>query len=60
MQDHFDKPLLDSALWAYYNMGSPAFQVPERSGDSEIKLYEYDRFNEGNCLLSRRFVGETA
>ena len=60
MQDHFDKPLLDRALWAYYNMGSPAFQVPERCGDSEIKLYEYDRFNEGNCLLSRRFVGETA
>jgi hypothetical protein len=41
-------------------MGSPAIQVPERCGDSEIRLYEYDRFNEGNCLLSRRFLGETA
>jgi len=60
MQDHFTKPSLDTSLWAYYNMGSPCYQVPERAGDSEIKLYEYDKFNEGNCLLSRRFVGQRA
>lgn len=60
MQDHFDRPGLDPRRWAYYNMGSPAIQVPERVGDSEIRLWEYDRFNEGNCLLSRRFLGERA
>jgi hypothetical protein len=60
LQDHFTGPDWDRSLWSYYNMGSPCYQAPERVGDSQLKLYEYDRFNEGNCLISRRFAGRQA
>lgn len=59
MRDHFEKEW-DRSLWAYYNMGSPCWYAPTRKGDSELLLPEFDPFNEGNCLLSRRFVGQCA
>lgn len=56
MQDHFTAPMLDKTRWAYYNMTSPCILTPERRGDSLLYLAEYDQWNEGNCLLSRRFL----
>lgn len=57
IQDHFNGDKLDYSIWAYYNMNSPCYNAPERYGDSMLKLVEYDNFNEGNCLLSRRYTG---
>ena len=57
IQDHFNGSGPDYSLWAYYNMNSPCYNPPERYGDSMLKLVEYDGFNEGNCLLSRRYTG---
>ncbi len=56
MQDHFTGPVLDRENWAFYNMTTPCYMKPERRGDSLLYLPEADQWNEGNCLLSRRFL----
>ena len=58
MQDHFTAPTLDTSLWSYYNMTTPCYMAPKRQGDSLLCLPEADRWNEGNCLLSRGFLNE--
>ena len=56
MQDHFTSPVLDTENWVFYNMTTPCYMKPERRGDSLLYLPEADQWNEGNCLLSRRFL----
>lgn len=58
--DHFTGKALNGEHWLFCNMTSPCIEVPKRMGDSRLALPEHDRWNEGNCLLSRRFLGENS
>ncbi len=56
--DHFTEESLQPEHWVFCNMTSPCTEAAKHVGDSVLALPEHDRWNEGNCLLSRRFLQE--
>lgn len=58
LQDHFTQKKLNPSIWQFCNMTSPSLEVPYPVGDSCLALPEHDKWNEGNCLLSRPWLQE--
>lgn len=60
MDDHFTSEVLDQKNWLFCNMSTPCCEIPKHVGDSMLYLPEHQMWNEGNCLLGRKFLRENS